>query len=1123
MAKLIPKKEHFIYSDNSKQHYNIYTTMKKLLTLLLFVLAAGLISTEKVQASHCQGADLTYTYTGNPNEYLVTLRFYRDCAGINAPSIATICYSSNNAGVNQTIDLYPIPGTGNPIPNSICINQTGTCATGVGTEEWIFQGTLVLPSAETDWVLGYELCCRNAAITNLTNAASFGLFVSTYINNLDFPTNSSPVFSSIPVTVFCINNQFFYPQGATDIDNDSLHYTLVGPEDANGFCPYTPTPIAFAGSFTPTHPLTTLNNIFTLDPNTGLISFTPTAIEVAVICVLVEEYDTTQTPAVKKGSVKRDLQVVIIPNCNVVQPFPNNLDTTTINGTTYANVIYANCADTSVIVTLSEDVQCGSIAADGSDFRAVRPNGQPNPIFKAEPVNCLNGQTDSVRVFFYFPLTQVRTKLYIKVGTDGNTMLSECGNSIYETDGTDTTTINDTINVIVQDTSIIDLNLPVITPCVFNQFTIHFNDVMLCSTIKPNGTDFKLVDSQGTQFPIASAYGNCYGSPSSYTQDITVVPAAPVVGVSPFYVISLVGGDNNTLANFCESYINAGDTIAIIDATQPILVSLGPDINQCVTDPSPVLNTQLPGLSYSWTLNGSPLPDTTASITATQPGTYIVNVSASPTCNGADTVAVSFIPAPVADILVNNVSTSNVVICTGDPYPLMDGTSAGATSYNWLFNGASVSTSPTYTAAADGQYILQVSSGGTCLGLDTINITTIAQVVVNLGNDITQCSNDPAPSLDAGALTGATYLWSTGETTQVINPITSGTYIVTVTVGAGCSGTDTLLLTVNTTPLIPTLADQSICYNGTAGVLDANPGNIQPPTATYSWTDASGNVVGTGSSFLPTVGGTYTVTISNNGCVVTDDAVLTVEPPYTADAGVDQIICETDSVQLTATSSSTLTTTFAWSLNGSAYGTGSSVTASQAGTYVVIVTDANTCTATDTTVLSVEKLLPAPVAACTSSPSGTIYTWNNIAGNQGYEVSLDGGVTWIPANTPAGPESHGVSAPVQTFIVRAVGDYCPFGAKSEPAPCAIVIPNFVTPNGDNFNDVFFIENLDQYQNVNLQIFNRWGNVVYENGDYNAHNDYGFKDEPDGTYFYVLKVPNQEGKSGTITVVREKKK
>lgn len=49
------------------------------------------------------------------------------------------------------------------------------------------------------------------------------------------------------------------------------------------------------------------------------------------------------------------------------------------------------CLDTSVIVPLTEQIHVGSIATNRSDFRALRPNNQPNPIFKAEAVIVLVG------------------------------------------------------------------------------------------------------------------------------------------------------------------------------------------------------------------------------------------------------------------------------------------------------------------------------------------------------------------------------------------------------------------------------------------------------------------------------------------------------------------------------------------------------------------------------------------------------------------------------------------------------------------------------------------------------------------------------------------------------------
>lgn len=74
--------------------------------------------------------------------------------------------------------------------------------------------------------------------------------------------------------------------------------------------------------------------------------------------------------------------------------------------------------------------------------------------------------------------------------------------------------------------------------------------------------------------------------------------------------------------------------------------------------------------------------------------------------------------------------------------------------------------------------------------------------------------------------------------------------------------------------------------------------------------------------------------------------------------------------------------------------------------------------------------------------------------------------------------------------------------------------NGMSPNGDGINDTFFIANLDA-QNANyLQIFNRWGHLVFEQKDY--QNDWqgtwNGKALPDGTYFYALEVENNEGET-----------
>lgn len=86
--------------------------------------------------------------------------------------------------------------------------------------------------------------------------------------------------------------------------------------------------------------------------------------------------------------------------------------------------------------------------------------------------------------------------------------------------------------------------------------------------------------------------------------------------------------------------------------------------------------------------------------------------------------------------------------------------------------------------------------------------------------------------------------------------------------------------------------------------------------------------------------------------------------------------------------------------------------------------------------------------------------------------------------------------------------------------CEIEIPNVFTPrNADNMNRKFEIIGLDNYDNVLLRIYDRWGNLVYENYNYtNAGAWYG-DDAADGTYWYTLLLPNGREHQGTVNIFR----
>jgi hypothetical protein len=79
----------------------------------------------------------------------------------------------------------------------------------------------------------------------------------------------------------------------------------------------------------------------------------------------------------------------------------------------------------------------------------------------------------------------------------------------------------------------------------------------------------------------------------------------------------------------------------------------------------------------------------------------------------------------------------------------------------------------------------------------------------------------------------------------------------------------------------------------------------------------------------------------------------------------------------------------------------------------------------------------------------------------------------------------------------------------------LFVPNLFTPNGDGFNDRLEIRNLPS--GSRLLVKDRWGKEVFRSEDY--QNDWAASDQEAGTYFWLLEIPNQEGRSGWINIER----
>ncbi|MHB8259008.1 MAG: gliding motility-associated C-terminal domain-containing protein [Bacteroidia bacterium] len=118
--------------------------------------------------------------------------------------------------------------------------------------------------------------------------------------------------------------------------------------------------------------------------------------------------------------------------------------------------------------------------------------------------------------------------------------------------------------------------------------------------------------------------------------------------------------------------------------------------------------------------------------------------------------------------------------------------------------------------------------------------------------------------------------------------------------------------------------------------------------------------------------------------------------------------------------------------------------------------------------------------------------------------------------------------PAQTTTVTLIGMF-PHGCSLYSSLVITVIPSSVlyfynsfSPNGDGANDVFYIGNISQYPNNTLEIYNRYGQKVYNVTGYNNDwaGSYLGTDLPSGTYFYILDTHDKPGKfKGEVNIIR----
>ncbi|GAB3997854.1 hypothetical protein GCM10028807_43980 [Spirosoma daeguense] len=540
--------------------------------------------------------------------------------------------------------------------------------------------------------------------------------------------------------------------------------------------------------------------------------------------------------------------------------------------------------------------------------------------------------------------------------------------------------------------------------------------------------------AQSGTYSVTVSNGSCTGNPIANV-NITVTSLSPTIAGfaatpnlvcsgSPVTFTATVG---NVTGNYTYTITNGTSTTTGATSNTALSHTL-PTSGSGVQSFSLIVsnNSQSASASTNVTVNAIPIATLTASF-----GGTLTCAQSSLTLTATGGTSYNFAGPGV---LSQNASSGTAVVNTSGIYSVTV-TSSGCSSTTSLTiyqdsNVPTVSispssatltcTSPTVSLSAigSGTYLWNTGATSQTIAVTTANTYSVTLTAANgctasASATVTQDNNAPTVSINPSSATlncatsavslsavgTGTYRWNTGATTSVISATSAVSYSVTLTAANGCTATasaqvsqDSNLPTASISPSSATLT----CANLSV-TLTASGGN------SYRWNDNSTNAVRSVSS-----SGTYSVTVtSGNGCTTTASAQVFQDsnlPTVIISANPSLTIAVGQSTILTASGASSYT----WSTGSNS----AAITVNSPGTYSVIGTNGNGCSATASVVVSQ-----------TTTPSGS-FTITGVNSQNCQQIAANRYViTFTPQYSGTNGQPISFSVVNELFPTTAPGPY----------------------------------------------------------------------------------------------------
>ncbi len=501
-------------------------------------------------------------------------------------------------------------------------------------------------------------------------------------------------------------------------------------------------------------------------------------------------------------------------------------------------------------------------------------------------------------------------------------------------------------------------------------------------------------------------------------------------GVAPYtYSWSPSGGTAATASGLCAFTYTctitdfAGSTITkSFTITQPsaIVVSAASQTNvSCNGGSNGAASINMPtggepGYTYDWT-PGTPAGDGTRSVTGLSAGTWTCTVTDNNGCTATKTftitqpsaIVVSADPQSSVYCYTNNNGAASINIPTGGtgPYTYNWTSNINPTTFNVTRSVTGLRAGPVYTCTV-------MDSNGCTKSLDFIINTELSVSADTQTNVSCNGGNNGAAKVSGfgGARTAPEYGyyfdWTpgnpTGDGTRSVTGLSAGTWTCTVTDGNGCTKTQTFTITQPSAIAVSAASQTNVsCNGGSNGAASVNTSG-GTPGYTYNWTP--GNPTGDGTpSVTGLSAGTWTCTVTDaNSCTKTQTFTITQPSAIVVSAASQtNVSCNGGS-----NGSASVTPsggaggyTYYWSPSG---GTAATATGLSAGTWTCTVTDANSCTATSTFIITE----PSPLEVSAASQTNE-FCYRGYFGSASINIPTGGTAPYTYDWTPGNPTGDG--------------------------------------------------------------------------------------------------------------------